>query len=705
MSIIQQIREKYAAVGIGFIALSLIGFILMDSTKSNTGGGIDPKDAIGEIGSRSISFNEFITKAKSIENMQAMNGRNVDEELRQQINAEVWRQLVERTLLENEYEKLGIVVTPKEFNDLLFGNNPPEWLSQQFTDPNTGQFDVVAAKQAISELKKNRTGGNADMIEQFYLDPLLERTLQGKYSALQRNSTYVPKFLIEKTLSDNSAMVDFNYVFVPYSSIPDSTIIVSDAMISKYVADHKRDFKQDEDMRNIAYVSFPFNPSSTDSANVLNEIKGLREGFAATDNPAEFVSRNASTLPFADDYFSKERIQIPQKDSIISAGIGNVYGPYVDGNSYVLSRVVDVKTRPDSVRARHILISTIDNQTQQTTMPDSVAKAKIDSIETAIKGGSSFASLATQFSSDQGSAQKGGDLGYFSSGQMVKEFNDFCFDKTKGSTGIVKTQFGYHLIEITDQKNFVPAYKIAYLARSIDASMETVNDAMNAANQFSGNSRTLKAFDNNVVTQGLNKLLATDIRQNEFNIMGIGVNRALVRDIFEAEVGSVLEPVELNGQYIVVAVTGAEKSGVMSVAKARPMVESILRNEEKAKKIIAKIGNVTTLDAVANANSTIIQSADSVSFVSPMIGGVGFEPKVVGYAFVKTNVNKVGKPVGGNSGVFVLSSKQIGATQNMGSADETRASLSNQAKSIPGSSSMTALRERGKITDKRSKFL
>jgi peptidyl-prolyl cis-trans isomerase D len=706
MSIIQQLREKYAAVGIGFIALSLIGFLLMDSAGNNNSGGVDPQDAIGEINGRSISYSEFMNRTKSIENMQAMNGRTVDEELRQQINGEVWRQMVERTLLEEEYAKLGIQVTNKEFNDLLFGANPPEWLTQQFTDPNTGQFDVAGAKQAINEIKKNRAAGNAEMIEQFYLDPLLEQTLRNKYVALQRNSAYVPKFLAEKTLSDNAASAAFRYVQIPFSSIPDSTVVISDAMINKYVSEHKRDFRQEESMRSIAYVSFPFNPSANDSATVLSEILALREGFVTAENPGEYVARNGSTLGFADDYFSKERIQIAQKDSIIAAGVGNVYGPYLDGNSYVLSRVVDVKTRPDSVKARHILISTMDMQTQQVTMSDSAAKAKIDSIEAAINGGSSFAALATQFSTDQGSAQKGGDLGYFASGMMVKEFNDFCFDKTKGSRGVVKTQFGYHLIEITDQKNFVPAYKIAYLAKPIDASMETVNDAMNAANQFAGSSRDLKSFDANIIKQGFNKLVAPDIRENEYNIMGLGVNRALVREVFEAKVGSVLDPVELNNQYIVVAVTGAEESGVMSAAKARPMVESILRNEEKAKKIIAKLGKVTTLEAVANANSTIIQQADSVMFVSPMIGGLGFEPKVAGFAFAKSNLNKVSQPIAGNSGVFVIQTTQTGATQSMGgSMEETRNTLMGQAKGVASTSSMQALRDRGSITDKRSKFL
>jgi len=704
MSIIQQIREKYAAVGIGFIALSLIGFILMDSTKNNSGG-IDPQDAIGEVNGRSFSYSEFLNRTKSIENMQAMNGRNVDEELRQQINGEVWRQMVERTVLEEECEKLGLVVTNKEFNDLLFGDNPPQWLSQQFTDPNTGKFDVMAAKQAINEMKKNKAGGNTEMLEQFYLDPMLQTTLSGKYYALQRNSAYVPKFLVEKTMADNSATASFSFVHLPYSMVSDSAIKITDAMVDKYVAAHKSEFKQEDNMRSIAYVSFPFSPSKTDSANVLDQVLSLKQEFATTANPGEFVGRNASIITYADEYFSKERIQIPQKDSIIGAGLGNVYGPYIDGNAFVLSRIVDVKTRPDSVKARHILIGTVDLQTQQPTLPDSIAKKRIDSIEAVIKAGGDFAALAAALSND-GSAQKGGDLGYFASGTMVKEFNDYCFSNPSGSRAVVKTQFGYHLIEIMDQKDFVPAYKIAYLAKSIDASMETVNDAMNAANQFSGNSRTIKSFDENVVKQGLNKLLAPDIRENEYNIMGLGVNRALVREIFEAEVGQVLDPVEMNGQYMVVVVTGAEKSGLMSAAKARPMVEPILKNEEKAKQIISKLGAITTLEALASANNTNVQNADSISFVSPMIGGVGFEPKVTGFAFAKVNLNKLSKPVSGNSGVFVLQTRQVGATQSVsGNIVDTKNNMLNQARNVAVSSSMQALREKASIKDNRSKFL
>jgi peptidyl-prolyl cis-trans isomerase D len=177
-----------------------------------------------------------------------------------------------------------------------------------------------------------------------------------------------------------------------------------------------------------------------------------------------------------------------------------------------------------------------------------------------------------------------------------------------------------------------------------------------------------------------------------------------VREVFEAEVGSVLEPVEMNNAYLVVAVTGAEKSGVMSAAKARPMVEYIIRNQEKSKKIISGLGTISTLDALASAKNTTVRQADSVQFASPMINGIGFEPKVAGYAFSKSTLNKVSKPVSGNSGVFVIETLGVLATQTAVNPDEIKTTLLNAARNVAASSSMQALKDRGSISDKRSKF-
>ena len=705
MSIIQQIRDKYAAAVIGLIALSLIGFILMDAGRQGSGG-VDLKDAIGSVNGTNISYETFLNKTKSMETMYAANGRTVDENTRQQISSDTWRMMIEKELMTQELAKLGIVVTDKEFNDLLFGKNPAQFLVQEFTDPATGVFDAAKAKTAIANLKKQKSNPNTAQIDEFYLMPLLENSLRTKYNSLLQNSAYVPVWMAEKSLAENNAISSFSYVTVPYATVPDSTVAVSDAQISAYVAARPSQFKQDEATRNLAYVSFPYNPSASDTADALAGITALRAEFAGTADAGAFVTRNGSVIPFYDGYNSKNRIQIAQKDSIIAAGVGNVFGPYLDGSNYVFSRVVDVKPQPDSVKARHILIGVTDPRTQQPIREDSVAKFLADSVEQAIKGGASFELLALLKSDDEGSKVKGGDLGYFGSGAMVKEFNDFCFGKKVGESGIVKTQFGYHYIQVTDQKNFETAYKIAYLAKPIEASQVTVNDALAKANAFASKSRTLKAFDETIKKENLAKLLASDVKETDFQITGLGVNRKVVRDVFEKSVGSVLDPEEFGNQYVVIAVTSADKPGLMSAAKARPQVENLIRNEEKAKLLKAKIGAVTSLEAVAASQKTVVQRADSVSFANPLVPNLGYEVKVGGYAFNKAMLNKVSPVIGGTTGVFVIKPEAIGAKANAtASVEETRKTLEGQQKGSATYTSMQALRNAAGIKDKRAKFL
>lgn len=706
MSIIQQIREKYAAVGFGFIALSLIAFILMDAGGRGGGGGVSPTDAVGSVNGTNISYEQFLDKTKQTEQMYQLNGRTVDENTRQQIYTETWRMMVESELMQQELDKLGLQVTDKEFNDLLFGKNPPDFLKGEFTNKETGVFDAVAAKQAIDQLKKAKNNPNRDMVVNFYLDPLIQNTLRKKYTTLLQSSGYVPKWMAEKSIADNGAVASLSYVTIPYSSIVDSTVKITDQQIDEYVKAHKNEFKVEEDSRSISYVNFSYEPSSSDTADALETLMRLKPEFDSTDNPGQFTTLNNSSLTFYDGYNSKDRIQIAQKDSIIGAGPGKVYGPYLDGGAYVLSRVVDVKTLPDSVKAKHILIGMIDPATQQPKMSDEDAKRKADSVNALINAGSSFELMALQLSDDEGSKIKGGDLGYFASGMMVKEFNDYCFENSVGSRGIVKTQFGYHIIQITDQKNFAPAYKIAYQAVNIEPSQQTINDAQNKANMFYSASKNLKAFDEAVTKQSYQKLLATDIKENDFQIMGLGVDRALVRKIFEADPGDVLEPEEVNNQYVVVAVTGNQPKGVASAAKARPQVEGILRNKEKAKMIIAKIGTPASLEAVAQAQQAVVLQADSVAFASPMFPGSGYEEKVGGAAFNKALLNKISPAIAGTSGVYIIKTDAVSAKSDpSANVEELQKSMATQQRSSALYGSMPALRSAAKLTDKRAKFL
>jgi peptidyl-prolyl cis-trans isomerase D len=512
--------------------------------------------------------------------------------------------------------------------------------------------------------------------------------------------------MIEKMNADNSQLAAISYVNTPYFTIPDSAAKITDAEIDDYVSQHKDQFKQEES-RSIAYVTFDASPSSADSAKTKQQLIDLSAEFAKTNDPQGFLARVGSDLPYSDTYLGKSRIQVPSKDSIFVLAKGSTFGPYLDGGNYTVAKLVDEKTMPDSVRARHILVGTIDPQTQQPTMDDSTAKKKIDSIRNLIeKGGQKFDSVAAKLSDDPGSKTKGGDLGYFTPDRMVKEFSDFAFSHKVGEKGVVKSQFGYHYIEVLDQKNFEPAYKVAYLSRKIETSPETDQAASGLASQFAGESRNAQAFDDNVQKGKMQRLNAPDIQPSEVTIPGLGPNRQLVRWIYDAELGNVSEPFSVGDKYVVALVTEINKAGTMSAAKARNVVEPILRNRKKAEQIVKKLGNPASLDAAATAGGQQIMHADSVLFSSAYIANVGQEPKVIGSAFDKDLAGKpASPPIPGNGGVYIIRVEKVSALSNPNAdLQQQRFVQEQQQRSRISYGLMDALRKLATVEDDRGKF-
>lgn len=704
MSIIQKIREKAAWLVFGVIALSLIGFLLMDAFVGGRGRGMfnNSSTTLGSVNGQKVEYVEFEKRKKQVEDQYKASGYPVNEMMQQNIQEQVWNQYIEENVLQEEYKNLGLEVSPKELNDILFGNNPPQDLKQQFTNQQTGQYDANAARSAIDNLRKQKNNPMAAQFEEAYLPALISTRLKERYTALLGNTSYVPKWMLEKINADNSAIATISYVNVPYSTIPDSLIKVSDADISSYVDKHKEDFKQGN-TRSIAYVVFNAAPSKQDSMTLFNQLNQLKNEFTTTNDVPAFLVRNGSEVNYFDGYILKSKIQVPKADSITSLPNGAVFGPYLDNSNYALAKMIDKRSMPDSVKVRHILIST-----QQNGLADSTAKKRIDSIAAAIKGGADFKQLCQQYSDDPGSKEKGGEYDFSSQqfGNLAKEFAETAFYGNAGDKKVVKTSFGYHYIEVLNQKNFEQAYKVAYLSKPITASQETQNSASGMANQFSGESRSAKAFEDNVNKYKYNKLLASDIKPIDNMLPGMGSSRELVRWVFEADKGDVSEPYDLGDKYVVAMVTEIDKEGTMTAAKARPQVEFIIRNKQKADQIIKKIGKANTLEATASATATQVQRADSISFASPVIPNVGQEPKVVGATFNKQLLSKVTPPIAGNGGVFVIKPERVSAKPNInGSLEQQRLGMQMQMKSMSGFRSLEALKKSADVKDNRSKFL
>ncbi|HMH24384.1 MAG TPA: peptidylprolyl isomerase [Puia sp.] len=712
MSIIQTIRERAAWLVFGLIALSLIGFLLMDAFvgKSRLFG--NRSTTVGSINGNKIEYSDFQKAVSDQEEQYKQRNYPLNEAMQQNMRDNIWKQMIEDAVLSDNYTALDLNVSEKELNDMLVGPNAIPDIKQAFTDQKTGFFNSQAAAEQINQLRNvynsgKRTDKLYDGARHFFEEsvPQIRKMRQReKYLSLLANSVYVPKWMIEKGNADNSQIATISYVNTPYFTIPDSSVKVTDEDISEFVSARKDQFQQ-QDSRSIAYVVFDAAPTSADTAKIYQQLEGFRKDFAVADKPESFLARVGSEQSYSDAFLGKSKIMVPNKDSIFALQKGQLFGPYLDAGNYTVAKKIDEKTLPDSVRARHILIAMVNPQNQP-ILDDSSAKKRIDSIKNLIDKGARFDSLAAKISDDPGSKEKGGDLGYFTKDRMVKEFDEFAFNGKKGDKKIIKSQFGYHYVEILDQKNFEPYYKVAYLSRKIETSTETDVAASGLANSFAGESRDAKAFEQNIQKKGLQKLLALEIGPSAFSIPGLGANRQLVRWIYDAAIGDVSEPFAVGDKYVVAMLTEINAEGTVSTAKARPLVEPLLRNRKKADIIIKKLGTPASLEAASATAGQPVQHADSIMFSKPTIPNAGQEPKVTGSSFNKQLTGKpVSSPIPGNGGVFVIKVENTAAMANPNAdVEQQRFSQEQQEKSMVSYRAIEVLKKNAKIKDDRGKF-
>lgn len=713
MSIIQDIRDKYAKLTVVLIALALVGFILTDYFAGKSRGMVGgPSNTVGVVNGKKILFEDFSKKVtQAEENMKAQGYPPAAAS--QQALDQAWSQEINQAILSDEFEKLGIAVGRKELGDILYGQNAPQDIKQQFTDEKTGQFNAALAKQNIDQKLKSGTAEEKANINA-YINQLVNLRMADKFFSLMSGTINFPKWMIEKQNAENAQMARISLVRETYASIPDSSIKVEDSEIEAFVNKNKKLFKQAE-TRSISFVSFSAAPSAKDSAATLSSLVTLRDRFASSDSIAQFLAGEGAQ--YFDAYVSGNAIQIPVKDSIFKLPVGGVYGPYLDANSYVLAKMIGVRVLPDSVKCRHVLVST---NLQQGGVDDSIASRRIDSIKLAINSGANWDSMVQKYNPpSDGSRQNKGEMTFSSTEiqgpNFAREFGQFILlDGKVGERKVVKTSFGYHFIEIMSAIKPSTHYKVAYLPKEIIASQETDNAALNEANSFAAESTDLKSFDDTyekkLKAKGLQKGIATDILRASTSIRGLeNASRSFVKDIYAAKRGEVLKPERVDNSYVVAVVTEALEEGTMSTARARAAgAETEVRVKKKGELLKKKIGTVTTLeDAIAKLGGLKqIEPIDSLRIYG---SNLSYEPKVIGAAFNPANKGKVVPEVLiGKQGVYVIRVEDQSSTAVPAEdINAVRQSRYQQAKQSLGNqysqnNPLTILRNAADIKDKRS---
>lgn len=656
MQIIQTIRDKGAVIVIVVITLSLIGFILMDSSQS--GGIFNPvSTSVGKVNGEEIDLNEFNNKYRMAEMMeQQRTGQPAAGVRTYQIREEVFNQMVAERIFSEEAEKLGIGFTAKELSHILLSDDPQNPLLQEqgLRDNATGKLNVAEAQKVLANIKKLK-GEDRDNVNAQLVNPLKLSTLVSKYTSMLNASAYYPEWMKKRDDKFNQEFSQISYVNIPFYEIPDSTIKVTDEEVLSYVKKNKGMFKQEKGKK-VSYITFSQLPTAEDSLRTELSLNEIKESFVSDTTPTIFVARNMSVIEYDDKFKPKRSYASAYIDSIANAPIGTVFGPYVENNNYVLAKLVGVSVLPDSVRSKHILIPTHNLQTGEVLMEESAAKNLADSLLNVINNGGNFTELAAQFSSD-GSKGNGGDLGVYGYGAMVPEFNDFTFTKPTGSRGVVRTQFGYHVIEVTEQKQFNPAYKIAFVAKEIISGEGTINNASLKATMASA-LKDAKNLEEYAVKNNLTVVHhPIVVKQNDFSIGNLQDARTLVQWINDAKPGDVSEPFNVGNDFVVVQVDKAYEEGLQDAETARDGAEPMILKEKKTAMIVKKLGANPTLDGAATAYNKQIMTAgadSSLTMNSQVVTGLGVEPKLIGAAFNKAYLQKVSPAFAGTSGVYVI---------------------------------------------------
>ena len=706
MAILNSIRKRGVFLII-IIALALFSFILADVIRNGGFSSEKSLTTVATINGETLTRDIFMKQVELTQRNLGENGTTA-----QAINM-VWDRELRNVLQQQQYDALGLTAQKEQLEESLrmgLASNPT------FQDAD-GVFSSLKVQEYIANVKAT----NPTAYQQ-WLD--YENNL--KSGALQTTYYNMIKAGMRSTLSEGEQeyryqndKINMQYVYVPYTSIPDTDVSVTDSEIEAYIRKNAADYEQTPQV-DVQFVSFSEAPSDLDIADAETAITSLlkdREvynsnikatevlkGLENTQDYQNFINDN-SDVPFQDRYFFKSDIPEAIAEDLFATPLNGIYGPYKLGNNNNISKVIGITQMPDSVQSRHILIRYQGSfrASDAITRSKEDAKAMADSIAGVLKiNKNKFEDLAKTLSDDKSNSDTGGDLGYSGPGKLTKDFNDFIFDNKTGTLGVVETEFGFHVVEVQEQKNKQKAMKFATISKEIEASEKTLNEVFANASRFEVAAQK-GDFSQIAKTQELALKPVNKIGALDATIPGVGNNRSIVNWAFgeDVSVGDVKRFSILDG-YVVVQLTRKSPKGLMSIAEASSLVMPKLRNAYKAKQIMATISG-DDLDAIASSQGSTVQNATAITMAAPTIPGAGAEPEVVGAAFAKA-AGETTNLIAGEKGVFKV---RVTAVNNA-PALENYASYANQLNSAATPAVNTkvyqALKNAAEIEDNRANF-
>jgi peptidyl-prolyl cis-trans isomerase D len=702
MGIMGFLRHKAGVIIVGLIGLSIVAFLVSDAVRLGSPFWNASTNEVGEVAGESISIQEFNNKVDQNANnfKQQMGQGSLNAQMMAYVVENTWNQTVSQILLDKEVKRLGLEVSKNELNDMISGKNPDPQVVQAFGDPQTGQINRDQLNNFLTNLDKQEAG--SPLREQWgnFLVSVTQNRLSQKYFNLVKSSLYVTSLEARHDYTDRNKLVNFKYVNLDYSSIPDQQAKPGDEDFETYYSNNKYRFDNKQETRSFEYVVFNASPSKADSAEVSAKIAKIANDFRVSANDSLFVSINSDTKsPIA--FVRKGQLDPALDNAVFNAEPGTLVGPVFSNGSYKLAKVLAVKVGPDSVSASHILIN------PATEGGADKAKAKADSIKNLIQKGASFAELAAKFGTDA-SKDKGGDLGTFGRGAMVPAFEDAVFNGKTGDLKVITTQFGVHVIKINAQKGSSKVVKVAVVDKALATGSKTQQLAYTQATSFLSGANDSESFDELTKKSNYKKLVAQDIYPTQADLAGLDNPRELIRWAYRADQGDVSDQVfEIGDKFVVAKLTEIKAKGILPLAQVKKQIETQVIREVKAKRLLEKLNQAlagaTSIDQVGQKLGKVAVPVENVVFANPVLPGLGQENKLVGAIF-GSQPGKVSKAVQGEAGVYAFVVNQFSKPAPLVNTFKQKQQIAQMLGQRGPNAAFTALRDLANIKDNRVRF-
>ena len=634
MAVLGKIRQRSIFL-ILVIGMALFAFVIsgvFDGSSSNAG----PTDPIAVVNDEEIDvtfFRQMVEQTERAYNYSTLQSVNL-----------VWNQALRNTIFDQEFKKLGIDAGKDQLEQIISSDeaviNNPNFQNE------AGFFDFGIFTDYIAQMRVQEPAAyeNWKAQEQSIIGVAKQRI----YLDLIKASGGMTEAEAKALYHFENDNINIEYVQVPFDIIPDSLVTVTDAEVKQYIKNHEQEYERAAS-RNLQYVSFNEAPTEDDLAAIRLRLEGLKderiayndvskltdtiEGFRMTKNIIDFVDRY-SEIPFDSVYRPRGEYNNEYADILFGLDVGEVFGPYRDGRFFKISRLLDRKENA-SLRASHILIAFEGATRAAATVTRAKEEARREAnrvLRLARRGNDNFEELAREYS-DGPTKNRGGDLGFFQEGQMATEFFNFVDKNRVGRIGLVETEFGFHIIKVTDKDDLA---LIADVANEAIASDQTANEVFRSATKFEMESNDLNDFIAVAEKNNYEVRPVKQVTELEENMPGLFNQRQIVRWAFDddTKVGDIKRfSLTAGGGYAVVQLTAVNQKGLATVDEVGFQVRRKIIQDKKAALIKKQFQDIDSLETLAENEDLTLETASAINQKNPTLVGAGNEPYVVGAAF------------------------------------------------------------------------